>query len=264
MTVSIFKANDYKFLGLKNIHWYQLLAKLLLCGTKTPNSKKRSKETIMFGLGSTITATHWPRFLCDGTAHILPRPYRKCKPHNIGWKLMQQYWFRKLTAVLENLVFQYLETIEKTKHTSQVLSDLKEIKSIVPESLRIAKTIFTQLTITTSTGKKNMEAHIDDGDIICAVLHLGDVTNGGSTLYFKGSECAEIRKETYSVNFEHGRIQIGFFDKVYHCALSFEGFRYALNFNSKKNVLKHFQLYGSKYYDQLVDNNYETNHFLAR
>ena len=109
-----------------------------------------------------------------------------------------------------------------------------------------------------------MEAHIDDGDIICAVLHLGDVKNGGSTLYFEGSEYSEKGKETCSIVFEHGRIQIGFFDKVYHCAQSFEGFRYALNFNSKRNVLKHFQLYGSKYYNQLVNNNYEINHFLAR
>ena len=213
MTVSIFQTGDYKFLWLKNIHWYRILAKLLLCGTKTPSSKKRSKDTIMFGLKSTITATHWPHFLYDGTAHTLPRPYKNCKPHKISWKRMKQHWFQKLSTVLEYLVFQYFSTIEKTQHTLQVLSDLEGIKSIVPDCLRIANTIFTQITIATSNGNNNMETHIDDGDIICAVLHLGDVKKGGSTLYFDKLEDSEKGKETCSVVFEHGRIQICFLIK---------------------------------------------------
>ena len=264
LTVSIFNTGKGLFLGLRNIYWYRVLANLLVCSTKVPSSKKRSKDTKMFGLGSTITATHWPRFIHGGIAHILPRPYHKCKPGQHGWIIMQSTWFQKIAKLLEDLVFQYLNTIETTEHTLQAISDLKEIKSIVPECLRIASTIFTQLTITTSNGKTDMETHVDDGDIICSVLHLGDVSNGGSTIYFDPVKNSENMKETCRISFEHGRIQIGFFDKVYHCVESFEGIRYSLNFNSKRSILKHFQTYGWKYYNQYINNNYEGDNFLAR
>ena len=263
MTVSIFKTGG-RFLELKNLHWYRVLANLFACGTKIPSSKKRSKDTKMFGLGSTITATHWPRFLQDGEAHTLPRPYQKCKPHQNGWILMKQKWFQKIANLLEDLVFQYLNTIETTQHTLQVISDLEEIKTIVPSCLRIANTIFTQLTITTSNGKDNMETHVDDGDIICSVVHLGNVKKGGSTMYFDLLIKSDNMKETCSIIFEHGRIQIVFFDKVYHCVESFEGQRFSLNFNVKRKILQHFQTHGSKYYNQYIDNNYEGNQFLAR
>ena len=218
----------------------------------------------MHGLGSTIMATHWPRFLVNGVTHTLPRPYKKCQPNGVGWFLMKESWFCNIVNLLEKLVFQYLDKIDKNEHTLQVISDLKKTKSIVPESLRISNSIFTQMTITTSNGSQNMATHVDDGDIIGAVINLGEVTNGGATLYFDKKDDLKKGKCSYRIDFEHGRIQIGFFDKVYHCVESFEGVRFGLNFNVKKDVLRHFEEYGTKYYNQLIDNDYDGELFLAR
>jgi len=227
------------------------------------SSKKRSKDTLMYGIGSTITATKWPRFFHEGTCHILPRPYKPCKPYGDGWILMKKKWFINLAKVMERYVMIYLESIDETSH-KHVISELKKVKSIVPKSLRLSDTFFTQLSITTSNGENDMEIHIDEGDIINAVFHFGSVKSGGSTLYFENDPKHKTTTPIYDVPFQHGRIQIGFFNRIYHCAQSFDGIRFALNFNVKKKVLDHFQTHGSKFYDQFVNNNYEGDLLLAR
>ena len=264
LSLNIFKNNPGKYLYLKNIHWIRIVAKLLHCSTKAPSSKKRSEATLMYGIGSTITATKWPRFLHDGTCHILPRPYKPCKPCGEGWFLMKSQWFIDLVNLMERYVMLYLEEVEQTFDTRQIISDLKEVKSIVPNCLRISNTFFTQLSITTSDGEEDMEIHVDEGDIINAVFHLGIVKSGGSTLYFKTDGKKEKMSMRHDIPFEHGRVQIGLFNKVYHCAQSFEGIRFALNFNVKKKVLEHFQNHGTRFYDQLIDNNYKGDLLIAR
>ena len=264
LTFNIFDINAGKFLFLKNIHWIRVVANLLHCSTQAPSSKKRSKATLMYGIGSTITATKWPRFLYEGTCHILPRPYKPCKPYGEGWFLMKSQWFIDLVNKMEKYVMFYLETVEETYQTKKIISELKEVKSIVPKCLRLSNTCFTQLSITTSDGEEDMEIHIDEGDIINAVFHLGIVKSGGSTLYFTTNRKEQKMLMRHDIPFEHGRVQIGLFNKIYHCAQSFQGIRFALNFNVKKKILEHFQKHGNRFYDQLIDNNYKGELLIAR
>ena len=67
--------------------------------------------------------------------------------------------------------------------------------------LQIVNIIFTQLTVTTSNGKNNMETRVDDGDVICSVLHQVDVKKGGSTMCFDSLQNSENMKETCSMIF---------------------------------------------------------------
>ena len=123
-------------------------------------------------------------FFLRGTCHILPCPYKPCKPYGDSWILMKTKWFINLAKVMERYVMIYLESIDEASH-KHVISELTEVKSIVPNSLRLSDTIFTQLSITISNGENDMEIHIDEGDIINAVFHFGIVKSGGSTLYFE-------------------------------------------------------------------------------
>ena len=218
----------------------------------------------MYGIGSTITATQWPRFYHEDKCHILPRPYQSCKPFEPGWVLMQKPWFIDLVQLMEKKIIKFLETCTKTPYVSQVISDLDEVKNIVPNCLRLSETFFTQVSIVTSNGEKDMEIHVDEGDIINAVFHLGKLRSGGSTSYFEMDEKTGMIKEKQTIPFQHGRVQIGFYSKIYHCAKSFDGIRFTLNFNVKKFFFKHFRSYGRKYYDQLIDRNYNGELLIAR
>ena len=120
---------------------------------------------------------------------------------------------------------------------SKVKLELKEVKSIVPKCLRLSNTCFTQLSITTSNGEEDMEIHVDEGDIINAVFHLGTVKSGGSTLYFTTDGKKDNMKLKHDIPFQHGRVQIGLFNKIYQCAQSFQGILFALNFNEQSLVL---------------------------
>ena len=73
-----------------------------------------------------------------------------------------------------------------------------------------------------------------------------------------------ILREKHKIPFQHGRVQIVFYSQIYHCAKSFEGIRFTLNFNVKKKILEHFRLHGRKYYNQLIDKNYNGELLIAR
>ena len=82
----------------------------------------------MYGIGSTITATQWPRFYHGNKCYTLPRPYKSCKPYEPGWILMRKSWFIDLVNLMERQVLNFLETSTKTPYVSQVLSKLEEVK----------------------------------------------------------------------------------------------------------------------------------------
>ena len=109
------KGNCYT---IKNIHWFQIVTNLIHCSTKSPSSKKRSRETIMYGIGSTITATQWPRFYHGNKCHTLPRPYKSCKSYEPGWILMRKSWFIDLVNLMERQVLIFFEISTKTPYVS--------------------------------------------------------------------------------------------------------------------------------------------------
>ena len=58
------------------------------------------------------------------------------------------------------------------------------------------------------------------------------------------------------IPFQHCRLQIGSFNKILHGVSPWVGPRITLNFNLKKKIVNHFQLFGNKYYGQYENDGY--------
>ena len=111
---------------------------------------------------------------------------------------------------------------------------------------------------------KNIPIHIDSDDYVNAILTLGDISEkDGNTVYYNGTHKKNVGKECLSVPFLHGRLQIGFFDKIFHGVKPWTGDRVTISFSLQKKIFNHFVNYGSKYYDQYVDKGYPSKNFIA-
>ena len=65
-----------------------------------------------------------------------------------------------------------------------------------------------------------------------------------------GNHQKEPGKQVYSVPFQHGTLQIGFFNQVLHGVESWVGQRCGIQLNIKKDVLEHFIRFGTEHYDK--------------
>ena len=164
----------------------------------------------MYGIGSTITATQWPRFYHGNKCHTLPRLHKSCKPYEPGWILMRKNWFIDLVNLMEPQVLDFLETSTKTPYVSQVLSELEEVKRNVPKYLRLSTTFFTQVSIVTSNGKKDMKIHVNEGDIINDIYHLEELGSDESTLYFEMDGKTGILRGKHKIPFQHVECKLVF------------------------------------------------------
>ena len=61
-----------------------------------------------------------------------------------------------------------------------------------------------------------MPLPFDERDIISCVFHLDKISKGGANLYYNGDSPNEPGKQVYSVPFNQGTLQIGFFSQVLH------------------------------------------------
>ena len=106
--------------------------------------------------------------------------------------------------------------------------------------------------------------HFDERDIISCVFHLGKLTSGGSTSYYSGSSPMDPGRKIYHVPFNHGTLQIGFFNKILHGVDEWEGQRCGIQLNIKKDVLTHFVRYGKFFLWQVPSDRLSTRtyHFL--
>ena len=95
-----------------------------------------------------------------------------------------------------------------------------------------------------------MLIHFDERDIISCVFHLGKVIQGGATSFYSGDKPGAPGKKVYEVPFQHGNLQIGFFNQVLHGVDDWEGQRCGIQLNIKKDLLKHFVRYGTTHYDK--------------
>ena len=141
------------------------------------------------------------------------------------------------------------------------------IKKNIPSSLLVGESFFTQMAMvgdTESTNHDGMNPHLDDKDLLSVVATLGDVTTGGSTLYFEGTSEKEPGKVIREIPFEHGRIQIGSFSEIVHSVSGWRGNRITLNFNIKHQIVKHFRDHSDYYYSQWVESGFQKMNFLAK
>jgi hypothetical protein len=141
-------------------------------------------------------------------------------------------------------------------------------KIIIPSSLGICSTVFTNFTISTNPDGNRLQSHLDKDDILTAVLTLGDKIDGGSTECYHQHTYQNKKRDPFReslVEFKNGNLQLGYFDKVYHSVRSWSGEeRYALNFIMNKSVYDHSDDYDDISYNQLIDRNFNSTGLVAR
>ena len=130
--------------------------------------------------------------------------------------------------------------MECTRQT-KILQYIHECQNIVSPDLLIADTFSTHLTLhgkgelrdksyTTSFYK-----HVDPNDIITVIIYLGDVKDGGETVYYKGDE-KNPGEAIKIVPHNNGNIQIGCYNKILHAQLPYDGRRHSMVLNLKEPI----------------------------
>ena len=199
--------------------------------------KTKKRKMVMYQFGGTIGASRYPLFLKNETdlkGHssnfsMLPRPVVKSRPGEYGHTIMNHTpWLKKLVGDISAVVQKFLFQLN-SGNSENCIQVIEKTLQIVPPCLRISNSFFTQMIILRDEKLKkenDIPVHIDEDDYINAILTLGDISNdGGSTVYYTGVHQNDTGKICYSVPFEHGRLQIGFFDQVYHGVSGWEGDR---------------------------------------
>ena len=197
----------------------------------------------MYCIGSTSFATQYPRFFHGNKWFTLPRPYETSKPGGKATLMLEQQYWRNIIQDIEYHVFEYIEQVLPTTVRYKIfLNILKLCKIVIPSSCRINDSIFSHMTIlgNGSIDGEGIPCHLDEKDIISVVLHLGEVKYGGFTKYYNGSSIKNKGELKKSIPFQHGRIQIGFFNQIIHEVSSWKGQGTAINFNLKRDVFFSF------------------------
>ena len=253
---------------------YKISVRNLCKGGSQMYTKKRNMN--MYQFGGTIGASRYPKFrriIFGGKKKVLkysmlPRPVVKSRPGQFGHTILNNTpWIKELVGDISKAVNDYLLDA-KTVMNSKCLQEIRQSVDIIPSCLRICNSFFTQMIILCSKKGKDccvIPTHIDEDDVVNAILTLGDISNGeGSTVYYDGITSKETGNEYVSIPFKHGRLQIGFFDQVYHGVTPWKGDRVSLSFSLQRKLQNHFVKFGSQYYDQFVKNGYPSKEFIAR
>ena len=265
-----------QLLNEKNKNYYNNLSKMGYKGTlkklMSVAYKQYNKKRLIanYMLGSTIFVSQYPKFWneYDQTYSMLPRPYKNCQTNGKAQKMLNEQWLKNLIfditiycrLHLQQMLFKSKKENDKEK-TMEILYIIKLInfaENRIPQSLRLGQTFFTQLVIVGDMiqNENQILSHFDEEDIISCIVTLGDLRTGGETIYYNGIKQNVSSDIEMKIPFQHCRLQIGSFDKILHGVSPWVGPRITLNFNLKKKIVNHFQLFGNKYYGQYENDGY--------
>lgn len=218
--------------------------------------------------------------LKDYNESMIPRFYKTGYPGSTVDKFLNETYFHKLVLSLSDhterllyiqlVYYQLLDNDQNLKYIQllqQQLDTIRFVKKHVPSELRLCGSIFTQGVVigdTTSINKNGIHPHLDSNDELSCVITLGNVDQGGSTVFYSGLSENKRGKIKQIVPFKHGRIQIGNFSQVVHGVTKWKKHRVTLNFNIKKDIVNHFRLHTDKYYNQWKESGYQKQYFLAK
>ena len=188
----------------------------------------------------------------------------------MGRKLLDTFWFSSFIKTIEGYVVEYIQHLNNEK-AWYTYSKMIQSKNIIPPECRIADTFFSHMTILGDLDENGflVPPHIDPDDIITALFHVGNPTEGGSTIFFYcekkdfyEGEGVQFSQGVYQLPFAHGRLTIGFFSSVGHGVDAWRGARGAINFNLKKSVLEYFLKTGRKYYDKFKSDGFPKGEYV--
>ena len=184
-----------KAFKLFNFSMFDSLSKTYNVMNKANSSqaKNGSRKNSMIIFGSSLGATHFPKFPHDeeGTKHsMLPYPLANMSNNKRKIHFLREIWMRDLSIYAEKLTYEHLyNTMHVNKDNCYILNHLKFIKEKVHNSLRINDTIFTQLVLVAIHNvDSEMPPHLDPDDLISCIFTWGDLIEGkgGSTFYMNG------------------------------------------------------------------------------
>lgn len=249
---------------------YLNTVKEIMDGGKKMDKGQRGATMYCYG-STTFGGAGLPKFVCkySRSQPILPRPYTSYKPGGIGRKIVDSAWFKELCSHIMELLWRHIQHVrEKNQEEAhRIAIAVEDSMRFIHPSLRIGDTPFTQAHAVGSHEWRMgyLNNHFDKGDICTIINSLGEVSSGGSTMYYDGTSITkDVGELSHETPFVHGRVQIGTFDKVIHGVSPFEGRRIVLNFNLKSDVLEHFRTYGDQYYMQYYNAGLPPGYFLAQ
>ena len=231
------------------------------CIKKTGTYSKISQRKVpMYLFGSTIGRTKFPQYCDSDGYHNLARPYANYKPNSKGRKIIDSVWFS------EFVIYFLKELHPNKKKAKMTLFWISLAKKVIPRECRISDTFFNHMTLlgNLKDNEGSIHPHVDSEDVITALFHVGSPSVGGNTLYYDGTSKNSKGNIVHSIYFEHGRLQIGFYDKIVHSAEPWEGVRGGINLNLKRNVLSFFQKEKCrKYYNQYASAGWPSSAYVA-
>ena len=134
---------------------------------------------------------------------------------------------------------------------------INKSNKVIPSSCRIVDAFFTHMSIIGNFNENGdyESKHMDKEAFVTALFHVGDPSNGGKIKYYTGLNRKSFGYLAKEISCQHGRLNIGRFDKTIHCGESWSGICGCINFKLKKKVTENFLRYGNKYYKQFECNN---------
>ena len=146
------------------------------------------------------------------------------------------------------------------------------IKELINKYPSIIITVFTSKnifylkeTFENRINYLNIPMHLNDNDYVTALISFGtDSIVGGETVYYNGTSEDALESQILSVHYQHGILQISFYDNIYHGANPWiNGQRGVLNLSIQKNLLEHFYQEGDHYYNQYIQACFPSGDFVA-
>ena len=205
--------------------------------------RKNQRKVSLYLFGSTIGAAKFPLYFDGITYHTLPRPYANYKPNSLGRQIIDSTWFKDFVVEIEDIIFYFLRNLyPENKKAKITLYLMEKARKVIPLECRIAGTFFNHMSLLGNLNDEvgDIEPHTDNDDIITALFHVGNPSSGGGTSYYSGLSKKDKGNTYINVPFQHGRLQIGFFNNIVHSGDTWTGVRGGINLNLKKSVLEFF------------------------
>ena len=209
---------------------------------------------VMYCAGSTMGLTYYPSYRLNNIHNSLPRPYSKCKENNKGFMTLQLCWMKELLKDIEKVTLSFLKNLPEGFQRTELMDYINKSYELVPEELRLCSTFFTSMMCMGSMSSDQDQfcennAHVDEGDVVTAILDLGFPTEGGSTNFYSNALNEKCKKLTYCLNFKHGNVHIGSFHSIVHSVQPSKGLRGSIVFNLKRDIVDFFETDKVPYYN---------------
>ena len=139
------------------------------------------------------------------------------------WQIMQEPWFMSISCMVHNLTYEYLKKYSTSDTTTmKVLETFERSMKTSPQSIKICGTAFSHINMTVVPDGQPMNIHVDEDDILQQFCTVGISVEKVKQIFTMES-ADNPGNFVYQELFVHGKVQIGYFYKVYHSVSKYKG-----------------------------------------